>query len=343
MKFGIGMFGDSGYDFQNKKYRSPELRLKEIIEEVKLADELGIDLFAIGEHHREDYVVSSPETLLAAVSTVTKNIILSSGVNVISSADPVKLYQDYSMIDLLSGERAEIMAGRGSFIESFPLFGQNLQDYDELFSEKLDLLLKLRSGEKINWSGQFRPPLKNQMLFPKPKRKIPVWIAVGGTPESVHRAAHLGLPIMFAIIGGSPRNFLPLVEYYKEQYQQAGHDLRSMEIGIHTHTYIGESKDLVVKNYFPAYAFQMDKIGKERHWPGSYSKEQFEHGMNLNGVLFMGSAEDVAEKLIATIEMFGITRFIAHIDVGAPSHKELMYTIEMFAGKVIPMVKKHFH
>lgn len=342
MKFGIGMFGDSGYDHQKNQFRDPEVRLKEIVEEVKLADEVGIDIFAMGEHHREDYVVPSPETMLAALSTVTKNIILSSGVNVISSADPVKLYQDYAMIDLLSGQRAEIMAGRGSFIESFPLFGYDLQDYNELFAEKLKLLLQLNNEEIINWKGQFRPPIINQTIYPRPKRKIPVWIAVGGTPASVVRAAKLGLPIMFAIIGGSPSQFLPLVEYYKEQYALSGHDIDKMEIGVHSHTYIADSKQTVLKDYYPVYSYQMNRIGKERGWSNTFSQKQFEAGMSMHGALYMGSPDEVAEKLIHTIEMFGLTRYIAHIDVGGPSHKELMRTIELFGTKVVPIVKKHF-
>ncbi|MBS1748598.1 MAG: LLM class flavin-dependent oxidoreductase [Bacteroidetes bacterium] len=342
MKFGIGMFGDTGYDRLTNRFRDPEQRLKEIVDEVKLADDAGIDIFAMGEHHREDYAVSAPEIMLAALSTVTKNIIVSSGVNVISSADPVKLYQDYAMIDLLSGGRAEIMAGRGSFIESFPLFGQDLHDYDELFSEKLELLLQLNKEEKINWTGKFRPTIKDQTVYPRPKREIPVWIAVGGTPASVFRAAQLGLPIMFAIIGGSPSQFKPLVEYYKEQYTLAGHDSTKIEVGIHSHTYITDSKQTVLKDYYTVYAFQMDKIGKERGWRSNYTQSQFEAGMSMQGALYMGNAEEVAEKIIHTIKMFGLTRFIAHIDVGGPSHKELMKTIELLGSKVIPIVKKHF-
>ncbi|MBS1783637.1 MAG: LLM class flavin-dependent oxidoreductase [Bacteroidetes bacterium] len=343
MKFGIGMFGDLSYNYETKKYQNPDLRLKEIVEEVKLADEVGIDIFAMGEHHREDYVVSAPEIMLAALSTVTKNIILSSGVNVLSSTDPVKLYQDYAMIDLLSGERAEIMAGRGSFIESFPLFGQNLNDYNELFAEKLDLLLRLRKEDSITWKGKFRPAIENQSIYPKPKREIPVWIAVGGTPQSVQRAALLGLPIMFAIIGGTIDQFKPLVDFYKEQYINAGHDLSKMEIGIHSHTYIAETRETVIADYYPEYSRHMNKMAKERNWGGGpFTQARFEAGMSKNAALFMGTPEEVAEKTIDAIELFGLTRFVAHLDVGGPSHKELMRTIELYGTKVIPMVKKHF-
>lgn len=342
MKFGIGLFGDTGIDPQTQNYRDAATRLHEIVQEVQLADQLGIDLLAMGEHHREDYVVSSPETLLAALSTVTKNIILSSGVNVLSSADPVKLYQDYSMIDLLSNQRAEIMAGRGSFIESFPLFGQDLSQYKELFSEKLELLLQLQKGGAISWEGQFRPSLHQQIIYPQAQRKIPVWIAVGGTPESVYRAAVLGLPIIFAVIGGNIQNFLPLVNYYKETYLQAGHNPEEMEIAMHSHTYIADSQEQVVAEYYPTYAQQMDKIGKERHWGGRYTQQQFINGMDPDGALFMGSAEDVAEKIIRVKTLFGLTRFVAHLDVGGPTHTEMRRSIELYAKQVIPKVKQYF-
>lgn len=336
------MFGDSGFDKEKNRYRNPDIRLKEIIEEVKLADELGVDLFAMGEHHREDYVVPSPETMLAALSTVTKNIILSSGVNVISSTDPVKLYQDYSMIDLISGERAEIMAGRGSFIESFPLFGQDLKDYDALFDEKLRLLLQLNKEEIINWKGQFRSALVNQTVYPRPKRSIPVWVAVGGTPASVVRAAKLGIPIMFAIIGGDIRQFKPLVEYYTEEYQNAGHETNKMEIGVHSHTYIAETRETVIKDYAPVYNRHMNKMSAERRWGARFTEQQFVNGMDEHGALFMGNPDEVTEKIINVIEFFGLTRFVAHLDVGGPSHKELMRTIELYGTKVIPAVKRHF-
>ncbi len=342
MELGIGMFGDLTFNQQTKQYQSTSHRYKEIIEEIKLADELGIDVFAMGEHHREDYSVSAPEIMLAALSSVTKNIKLSSGVNVISSTDTVKLYQDFSMIDLMSDGRAEIMAGRGSFIESFPLFGYNLDDYNNLFTEKLELLLKLRKNKKITWKGQFRPPIINQTVYPLPEREIPVWIAVGGTPTSVVRAARLGLPIIFAIIGGMPIQFKPLIDYYKEHYVQSGHDPKEMQVAVHLHTLIADSKEEVLKDYYLQYAYSMNKIGRERGWPEAYTPEKFKAGMRPDGALYMGSAEDVTEKIINTIEMFGLTRCIAHIDVGGPAHKQIMKTIELYGTKVLPEVKKHF-
>lgn len=342
MELGIGMFGDLIHNTKTNKYQNPAERLKELIEEVKLADDTGADVFAIGEHHREDYSVSSPEIVLAALSTVTKRIILASGVSVLSSADPVKLYQDFGLIDLLSNKRAEIIAGRGSFIESFPLFGYDLNDYNELFAEKLDLLLQLNKKEKISWNGKFRAPIVEQTVYPRPERSLPVWIAVGGTPASVHRAAQYGLPIIFAIIGGMPRQFMPLVEYYKEQYRAFGHDPKKMQIGVHSHTFIADSRDEILENFYPGYAAQMDKIGRERGWRGSFTKGQFLAGTQPEGALFMGNWEEVAGKIIQLIDMFKLTRFVAHIDIGGPSHKELMKAIELYGTKVIPAVKKHF-
>lgn len=342
MELGIGMFGDIPFDFQTQKYQSASSRLKEIIEEVKLADEVDIDIFAMGEHHREDYAVTAPEIMLAALSTVTKRIKLSSGVNVISSVDPVKLYKDFTTIDLISNGRAEIMAGRGSFIESFPIFGYSLDDYNELFAEKLDLLLKLRDNETVTWQGNFRAPLDNVTNYPKAERKIPISIAVGGTPASVERAARLGLPIVFAIIGGNPARFKSLIDYYKEEYIKHGHNPDDMKIGVHSHTFISDSESELMNDYFPRYALSMNKIGRERGWRGSYTPESFKAGMGPSGALYMGSAEEVAEKLIKSLELFDIHQYIAHIDIGGPTHEQNMKNIELFGTKVLPMVKKHF-
>lgn len=340
MELGIGMFGDLILNRETREYEPAGQRLNEIIEEVKLADELGIDVFQMGEHHRSDYAVSSPEIILAALATVTRRIKLASGVNVLSSADPVKVYQDFSMIDLLSNQRAEITAGRGSFIESFPLFGYDLQDYNELFNEKLELLLKLTREEVVTWNGKFRAPLVDQTIYPRPGREIPVWIAVGGTPASVTRAARLGLPIVFAIIGGQTRQFLPLIEYYKENYLRHGHDPSKMQIAVHSHTFVADSEQEVLDSYYPYYVAQMDKIGRERGWAGGYTIEQFKGGMSPHGALYMGEPNQIADKIIATTEMFGINRFVAHVDVGGPTHKQLMKSIELFGDKVMPQVKK---
>ncbi len=339
MELGIGMFGDLTFDKQTGKYQTASQKFQELIEQVKLADELGIDVFSLGEHHRKDYAVSSPEMVLSALSIVTKNIKLGSGVTVLSSTDPVKVYQDFSTLDLISNQRAEIMAGRGSFIESFPLFGYDLKNYNELFEEKLDLLIELNKNEVINWEGKFRAPIENQTIYPRPERSIPIWIAVGGTPESVLRAAKSGLPIIFAIIGGMPKQFKPLIEFYKENYKIYGHDPEKMQVGVHAHTFVGDSQQKILDNYFPYYAAQMDRIGRDRGW-ARYTQMQFEGGMSPEGALFMGDAHQVAEKMIQTIEMFGLTRFVAHIDVGGPTHKEMMKAIELYGTKVLPEVRK---
>ncbi|MGM0377390.1 MAG: LLM class flavin-dependent oxidoreductase [Bacteroidota bacterium] len=339
MELGIGMFGDLTYKDEQNTFQSPKARLQEMIEQVKLAEDLGLDSFVLGEHHRPEYAVSSTEVVLAALASETNKIKLASGVTVLSSADPVKVYQDYVTLDLLSDNRAEIIAGRGSFTESFPLFGYNLKDYKQLFEEKLDLLLRLNREETITWEGRFRAPLKDQTVYPRPEREVPVWIAVGGTPESVQRAARLGLPIMFAIIGGMPRQFQPLIEFYKEEYKKHGHDAGKMEIGVHSHTFVSDSTDDLLENYFPHYAAQMDRIGKSRGWP-PFTKRQFVAGMGPDGALYIGDPQQVTEKILETIEMFGLTRFVAHVDVGGPSHKDLMKTIELYGSKVVPQIRK---
>src|SRR5699024_10088100 len=341
MELGIGMFGDLSHNKEKNEYQKPGERLQQIIEQGKLADDLGLDVFAMGEHHRPDYAVPAPEIMLAALSSVTKNIKLASGVSVVSSADPVKLYQDFAMIDLMSDQRAEIFAGRGSFIESFPLFGYELDNYNELFEEKLELLLELNNNKEVNREGRFRSPIKSQTVYTQPERKLPVWNAVGGTPKSVQRAAYLGLPIMFAIIGGQPSQFVPLVEYYKENYIRFGHDPKEMQIGIHSHTFLGDTDEKIMNDYFPHYKQQMDRIGKDRGW-APYTKLQFEAGMSPQGALFMGGPEAVTEKIINSIELFGLNRFIAHIDVGSPDHKKMMHNIELYATEVVPAVRRHF-
>ena len=341
MEFGIGMFGDLGIQSPSAEIKSPQQRLSEMIEEIKLADQLGIDVVAMGEHHRADYAIASTEVFLAALSTVTKRIKLASGVTVLSSADPVKVYQDYVTLDLLSNGRAEIIAGRGSFTESFPLYGYDLWDYDELFVEKLELLLKLNKESTITWEGKFRKPLKNQPIFPRlpSGRELPVWIAVGGTPGSVHRAAVLGLPLMLAIIGGMPSQFMDFVTYYKRVYKESGHDMAKMQLGVHSHTFVADSSKELVDDYFPYYSAQMDRVGKQRGWP-PYTRMQFEGGMSSHGALFMGEPKEVAEKIIRLIKMFGLTRFVAHMDVGDPGHETMMHSIKLFATEVIPLVKK---
>ncbi len=339
MELGIGMFGDLRIDPNTGTYRNAQTKIQEILQQVKRMDEVGIDVFGMGEHHRADYSVSSPEILLAAAASITKNIKLASGVTVLSSAEPVKVYEDFATLDLISNGRAEIFVGRGSFIESFPLYGYSLQDYELLFEEKLDLLLKINKEENVSWKGTLRAPMENQTVYPRATRngEIPIWIAVGGTPQSVLRSAQLGLPLVVAIIGGMPSQFRNLIEFYKQEYRKAGHDESKMQIAIHSHTFVSEDPE-VIDAYFENYKAQMDRIGSTRGW-SPYTKMQYEGGRSKEGALFIGNAQEVADKILYVKEMFGLTRFIGHMDVGDPEHTIMMKSIELFGEKVAPIVK----
>ena len=339
MELGVSMFADLAINPQTGIRKDTGVRLKELIEEIKLADEVGLDVFGVGEHHRKDYAVSSPEIILAAAAAVTKNIKLGSAVTVLSSSNPIRVYQDFAMINQLSGGRAELMAGRGSFIESFPLYGFDLKDYNILFEENLDILLNANKNEYVTWQGKTRAPMNNQLVFPRAGEKgLDIWIAVGGTPQSVIRAAKLGLPLMIAIIGGMPKQFIPLINLYKETYQKHGHDMSKMRIGVHSHTFVGDDNMATADMIFPGYAAQMSKIGQERGWP-AFSRAQYEAGRGLHGALLIGDFNHVAEKILYQKEYLGITRFVAHLDIGGPSHKDLMKAIELLGTKVAPLVK----
>lgn len=339
MELGISMFGDNHYDAKGQPEPAGE-RLREIMEEIKLMDETGLDFFGIGEHHRPDYAVSVPEIILAAASTVTKKIKLGSAVNVLSSSDPVRLYESFAMIDQLSNGRAEMVAGRGSFTESFPLYGYHLEDYEELFEEKLDLLVKINRENPITWKGKFRLPLKNQLILPRALHDhLDIWIAVGGTPESVVRAAKYGLPVIFAIIGGNPVRFKPLFDYYKEEFENAGNDMSQFKVGVHIHAFFGESGSGIEDVYYPIYASQMDRVGRSRGWP-TFSREQYDMGRGKHGHLIIGDANEAIEKILYLHEVFGLTRFAAHMDVGGPSHKLMMKSIEIFGSKIAPKVRE---
>lgn len=339
MELGIGMFGDLHIDKDGRIQPAGE-RLRELIEEIKLMDEVGLDFYGIGEHHRPDYAVSAPEIILAAAATVTKNIKLGSAVSVLSSADPVKLYQSFATIDLISNGRAELVAGRGSFIESFPLYGFSLEDYDELFEEKLDLLLKINDNERLSWKGQFRPALKDQQILPRAVQDhLNIWVAVGGTPGSVLRAGKAGLPVIFAIIGGNPAQFKPLFSYYKEVYQQYKHDMDKFQVGVHMHSFFGDESKQIADEYYPVYSAQMDRIGRSRGWP-PFQKQQYDLGRTKQGALIIGDASEAVDKILQMQEMFGLTRFSAHMDVGGPSHKSMMRSIEIFGTKIAPEVRK---
>ncbi len=339
MELGIGMFGDNHYD-KDGQPQSPGQRLQELIEEIKLMDEVGIDFYGIGEHHRPDYAVSVPEIILAAVATVTKNIKLGSAVSVLSSADPVKLYQSFATVDLISNGRAELMAGRGSFIESYPLYGYNLQDYDELFEEKLDLLLQINNNNPISWKGKFRAALQNQQILPRAVHDhLNIWIAVGGTPESVLRAAKYGLPVIFAIIGGNPVQFKPLFDYYQQAYQEFGHDMNSFQVGVHMHAFFGENSQQTADEYYPVYSSQMNRVGSTRGWP-PYQRQQYDTGRGPKGHLVIGDVHEAIDKILQLHELFGLTRFSAHMDVGGPSHASLMKSIEIYGTKIAPKVRE---
>lgn len=339
MELGVGMFGDLHINSKGETQPAGR-RLQELIEEIKLMDEVGLDFYGIGEHHRPDYVVSAPEIVLAAAATVTKNIKLGSAVSVLSSADPVKLYQSFATIDLISNGRAELVAGRGSFIESFPLFGYSLSDYDDLFEEKLDLLLQINNNNPITWKGKFRPALKEQQILPRAVNDhLNIWVAVGGTPESVLRAGKAGLPVIFAIIGGNPVQFKPLFNYYKEVYEHYGHDLDKFQIGVHMHAFFGEESKQTAEEYYPVYSAQMDRVGRSRGWP-PYQRQQYDMGRTKQGALIIGDANEAIDKILQMQEMFGLTRFSAHMDVGGPSHASLMRSIEIFGTTIAPKVRE---
>jgi len=339
MELGIGMFGDLQIN-EKGEIQPAGQRLQEIIEEIKLMDEVGLDFFGMGEHHRPDYAVSAPEIVLAAAATVTKTIKLGSAVSVLSSSDPVKLYQSFATVDLISDGRAELMAGRGSFIESFPLYGYSLQDYDALYEEKLDLLLKINKEPQISWKGKFRPELHDQLILPRAvNNHLNIWVAVGGTPESVERAGRLGLPVMFAIIGGNPAQFKPLFDYYKTIYREHGHDMGAFQTGVHMHAFFGADSQEVADDYYPLYSAQMNRIGRSRGWP-PYQRQQFEFGRGKNGALIIGDANEAVDKILAMKELFGLTRFSAHMDVGGPSHAQMMKSIEIYGTQIAPKVRE---
>jgi len=339
MELGIGMFGDLHID-EKGNIQPAHQRLQELVEEIRLMDETGLDFFGIGEHHRPDYAVSVPEIVLAAAATVTSKIKLGSAVSVLSSSDPVRLYQSFATVDGISGGRAELMVGRGSFTESFPLFGHDLKDYDELFEEKLGLLLAINNNQKVTWKGKFRPALVNQQVLPRAVNdQLDIWVAVGGTPESVERAGRLGLPVIFAIIGGNPVQFKPLFNYYRQVYEQAGHDAAKFQVGVHMHSFFGEDSRQTADQYYPVYAAQMNRIGRQRGWP-AYQPQQFEQGRKANGHLLIGDANEAVDKILHMHELFGLTRFSAHMDVGGPSHASLMKSIELFGTKIAPKVRE---
>jgi probable LLM family oxidoreductase len=333
MELGVATFADLSAGI------SPEARMRNLMEEVQLADQLGLDVFAIGEHHREDFLISSPAIPLAAAAVTTQQIRLSSAVTVLSSDDPVRVFQDFAEVDLLSGGRAEIMAGRGSFVESFPLFGYDLEDYDELYAEKLDLLLKVRESTHVTWSGRHRAPLDHAGVWPRPVQDpLPVWVAVGGSPESVVRAGALGLPLVLAIIGGQPERFVPLVDLYREAATAAGHDPAQTKLAINTHAFVAETSEQADAAFATSYLAMMNRIGRERGWPPS-GKPEYEALRSPRGALAVGSPEQVAEKILFEHELFGHQRYVGQMSVGAVDHRDVLRSMELFGTEVAPLVR----
>jgi len=341
MEIGIYTFGDVGRNPVTREVIAPPQRIKNLLEEIELADQLGLDVFAVGEHHRPDYAVSSPVVILGAAAVRTKQIRLSSAVTVLSSEDPVRVFQQFASIDLLSAGRAEIMAGRGSFIESFPLFGYDLNDYDDLFSEKLEMLLKLNEDEHITWKGKHTQTIENRGVYPRPfQDKLPIWIAVGGTPESIVRAATHGLPMALAIIGGMPSAFVPHIKLYRDVYKKSGHDLSRLQLSINSHTYIADDSQQAADEFYPPYSDVMTRIGKERGWPAT-NRQQYDASLSPKGSLLVGSPQQVIDKILYEHELFGHTRFLAQMSLGAMPHDKILHSIELFATKVAPVIRKH--
>lgn len=339
MEIGISTFVETTPDVHTGALISHAQRIREVVEEIVLADQVGLDVYGVGEHHRKDYAASAPAVILAAAASQTKRIRLTSAVTVLSSADPVRVFQDFATVDAISNGRAEIMAGRGSFIESFPLFGYDLNDYDDLFDEKLELLLKIRESEKVTWSGKHRPAIHDLGVYPRPVQDpLPVWIGSGGNQESVIRAGLLGLPLVLAIIGGSPMHFAPLVQLYKKAAAHAGHDASRLPVASHSHGFIAENTQLAADKFFPSTQASMNVIGRERGW-GHYDRARYDAARCLEGALYVGDPETVAQKIILLRKHVGITRFMLHVPLGTMPHDDVMRAIELLGTEVAPRVR----
>ena len=330
MEFGVYTFAELGGE-------GPEQRMRELLEEVELAEQVGLDVFGVGEHHRPDFVVSAPAVALAAAAARTKRIRLTSAVSVLSSDDPVRVFQEFATVDLISGGRAEIMAGRGSFIESFPLFGYDLDEYDALFAEKLELLLELRRSERVTWSGSHRAPIDGLGVYPRPVQDpLPIWVAVGGTPASAARAGLLGLPMALAIIGGQPERFQPFAEIHRRAAEEAGHG--PLPLSINSHAYVAETPERAGDDFFPGYATMMNRIGRERGW-APMQRPSFDALRTLRGALVVGSPEQVVEKILFQHSIFGHDRFLAQMSVGSLGHANVLRSIELLGTEVVPAVR----
>ena len=339
MEIGIDSFAKKTQTNEGGTIADNVTAMHELIERIEHADKVGLDVFGIGEHHREEFFDSAAHNILSAAAARTKRIRLTSAVAVISTMDPVRLFQNYATLDLISNGRAEIVAGRGSFTESYPLFGMNFEDYDALYAEKLDLLLKIRDSEQITWSGRFRPPLVNQSIYPRPiQEQLPVWVGVGGTPTSFARAGALGLPLMVAVIGGETHRFKPLIDLYYEAAERAGQDKSKLKVGLHSLGFVANTKEEAVEKYYPGYKIWFNQIGKERGWP-PVTLERFEQQIGDLGAYVIGGPEEVAEKLIRHSKALGgISRFTFQIDNAGLTHQDLMDTYTLIGEKVKPLV-----
>lgn len=318
---------------------SHAVRLRQVIEEIELADQVGLDVYGVGEHHRPDFAASTPTVVLAAAAGKTEQIRLSSAVTILSSDDPVRVFQQFATLDAVSSGRAELLAGRGSFIESFPLFGYSLDDYDELFAEKLDLLLAIRDNERVTWSGTFRSPLVEQGIYPRPEQHpLPVWVGVGGNPRSIVRAGVRGLPVALAIIGGSPIRFSGLADLHRKSLKEAGFDPVKVPLAVHAHGYVSESEDQAVEEFYPAYAKAMTGLGAERGW-GPMTRPQYDSMRSSQGSLVLGDPAQVAETILRWRDILGIERFMLHISVGTLPHEQVLRSIELLGTEVAPLVR----
>ncbi|MCM3677099.1 LLM class flavin-dependent oxidoreductase [Peribacillus simplex] len=340
MEIGITSFVETKPDVQTGEVMSHAQRLREVVEEIVLADQVGLDVFGVGEHHRKDYAASSPAVVLSAAAPLTKRIRLTSAVTVLSSADPVRVFQDFATLDGISNGRAEIIAGRGSFIESFPLFGYDLHDYEQLFNEQLELLLKIRESEKVTWRGGFRPAINNLGVYPRPVQDpLPIWIGSGGNQESAVRAGLLGLPLILAIIGGNPTHFAPYVQLYKKAAAQAGHDETRLQVGSHSIGFVAENTEKATDTFFPSTQAGMNKLGKERGW-GYYDRSSFDAARRFEGALYVGDPETVAQKIIHLRKHVGITRFMMYVPLSTMPHDLVMRSIELLGTEVAPRVRE---
>ena len=334
MELGITTFAETSLDSENTPTTSHADRIRQVLEEAVLADQVGLDIYAIGEHHRPDFAASAPAVILAAIAARTERIRLSPAVTVLSSDDPVRVFQQFATLDLISSGRAELLVGRGSFIESFPLFGYSLEDYDELFSEKLDLLLAIRDNESVTWSGRFRSALVEQSIYPRPiQNPLPVWVGVGGTPESVVRAGHRGLPVALAIIGGSPERFSVFSRLHRRSLAEAGYTPDEAPLAVHAHGHIASTTEQAVEEFFPSYAAAMTRIGRERGW-GPMTRAQFDLMRAPDGSLLVGTAEEVAMKILRWRDILDIDRFMLHVSVGTMDHSAVMRSITHLGTEV---------